>query len=94
VAVVWAAEVDDRIRQAAETIYQGGHRAELSSVIGALPPWPAPGFCCSGVLQPGRCPGALAARGIGLGGAHRLARAGMADHRAALPSAVARRAVR
>src|SRR5215468_5159521 len=32
-----AAEVDDRIRQAAETIYQALMEAELSSVIGALP---------------------------------------------------------
>jgi putative transposase len=32
-----AAEVDDRIRQAAETIYQALIEAELSSVIGALP---------------------------------------------------------
>src|SRR5499427_10771600 len=31
------AEVDDRIRQAAETIYQALIEAELSSVIGALP---------------------------------------------------------
>src|SRR5439155_487652 len=34
---VKAAEVDDRIRQAAETIYQALIEAELSSVIGALP---------------------------------------------------------
>jgi len=32
-----AAEVDDKIRQAAETIYQALIEAELSSVIGALP---------------------------------------------------------
>ena len=32
-----AAEVDDRIRQAAETIYQALIEAELSSVIGAFP---------------------------------------------------------
>jgi putative transposase len=32
-----AAEVDDRIRQAAETIYQALIEAELSSVIGAMP---------------------------------------------------------
>jgi integrase/recombinase XerC len=32
-----AAEVDDRIRKAAETIYQALIEAELSSVIGALP---------------------------------------------------------
>jgi putative transposase len=32
-----AAEVDDRIRQAAETIYQALIEAELSSVIGAIP---------------------------------------------------------
>jgi putative transposase len=32
-----AAEVDDRIRQAAETIYQALIEAELNSVIGALP---------------------------------------------------------
>src|SRR5215831_12648299 len=32
-----AAEVDDRIRQAAQTIYQALIEAELSSVIGALP---------------------------------------------------------
>jgi transposase-like protein len=32
-----AAEVDDRIRQAAETIYQALIEAELSSVIGAVP---------------------------------------------------------
>src|SRR6185312_5418351 len=32
-----AAEVDDRIRQAAETIYQALIEAELSAVIGALP---------------------------------------------------------
>jgi putative transposase len=32
-----AADVDDRIRQAAETIYQALIEAELSSVIGALP---------------------------------------------------------
>ena len=32
-----AAEVDDRIRQAAETIYQALIEAELASVIGALP---------------------------------------------------------
>jgi Transposase, Mutator family len=32
-----AAEVDDRIRQAAETIYQALIEAELSSVLGALP---------------------------------------------------------
>jgi hypothetical protein len=31
------AEVDDRVRQAAETIYQALIEAELSSVIGALP---------------------------------------------------------
>jgi len=35
--VLKAAEVDDRIRQAAETIYQALIEAELSSVIGALP---------------------------------------------------------
>ena len=34
---VKAAEVDDRIRQAVETIYQALIEAELSSVIGALP---------------------------------------------------------
>jgi len=32
-----AAEVDDRIRQAAETIYQALIEAELASVIGAYP---------------------------------------------------------
>ena len=32
-----AAEVDDRIRQAAETIYQALIEAELSAVIGACP---------------------------------------------------------
>jgi putative transposase len=32
-----AAEVDDRIRQAAETIYQALIEAELASVIGAVP---------------------------------------------------------
>ena len=32
-----AAEIDDRIRQAAETIYQALIEAELASVIGALP---------------------------------------------------------
>jgi hypothetical protein len=32
-----AAEVDDRVRQAAQTIYQALIEAELSSVIGALP---------------------------------------------------------
>ena len=32
-----AAEVDDRIRQAAETICQALIEAELASVIGALP---------------------------------------------------------
>ena len=32
-----AAEVDDRIRQAAETIYQALIEAGLASVIGALP---------------------------------------------------------
>jgi putative transposase len=32
-----AAEVDDKIRQAAETIYQALIEAELSSVIGAFP---------------------------------------------------------
>jgi Transposase, Mutator family len=32
-----AAEVDDRIRQAAETIYQALIEAELASVIGAIP---------------------------------------------------------
>ena len=32
-----AAEVDDRIRQAAQTIYQALIEAELSSVIGAIP---------------------------------------------------------
>src|SRR6266702_7250647 len=32
-----AAEVDDRIRQAAETIYQALIEAELSAVIGAVP---------------------------------------------------------
>jgi len=32
-----AAEVDDCIRQAAETIYQALIEAELASVIGALP---------------------------------------------------------
>src|SRR5581483_8608383 len=32
-----AAEVDDRVRQAAETIYQALIEAELSSVIGAAP---------------------------------------------------------
>ena len=32
-----AAEVDDKIRQAAETIYQALIEAELSSVIGAAP---------------------------------------------------------
>jgi putative transposase len=32
-----AAEVDDRIRQAAETIYQALIEAELSAVIGAAP---------------------------------------------------------
>jgi hypothetical protein len=32
-----AAEVDGRIRKAAETIYQALIEAELSSVIGALP---------------------------------------------------------
>jgi putative transposase len=35
--VLKAAEVDDRIRQAAETIYQALIEAELSSVIGACP---------------------------------------------------------
>ena len=35
--VLKAAEVDDRIRQAAETIYQALIEAELSSVIGDLP---------------------------------------------------------
>ena len=35
--VLKAAEVDDRIRQAAETIYQALIEAELASVIGALP---------------------------------------------------------
>jgi len=35
--VLKAAEVDDKIRQAAETIYQALIEAELSSVIGALP---------------------------------------------------------
>ena len=35
--VLQAAEVDDRIRQAAETIYQALIEAELSSVIGAFP---------------------------------------------------------
>jgi transposase-like protein len=35
--VLKAAEVDDRIRQAAETIYQALIEAELSSVIGAFP---------------------------------------------------------
>jgi putative transposase len=35
--VLKAAEVDDRIRQAAETIYQALIEAELSSVIGAVP---------------------------------------------------------
>jgi transposase-like protein len=35
--VLKAAEVDDRIRQAAETIYQALIEAELSSVLGALP---------------------------------------------------------
>ena len=32
-----AAEVDDRIRQAAQTIYQALIEAELTSVIGAAP---------------------------------------------------------
>jgi putative transposase len=40
--VVEAAEVDDRIRQAAGTIYQALIEAELSSVIGALPPRRSP----------------------------------------------------
>jgi putative transposase len=35
--VLKAAEVDDRIRQAAETIYQALIEAELTSVIGAYP---------------------------------------------------------
>ena len=35
--VLKAAEVDDRIRQAAETIYQALIEAELASVIGAAP---------------------------------------------------------
>ena len=35
--VLKAAEVDDRIRQAAETIYQALIEAELASVIGAFP---------------------------------------------------------
>ena len=35
--VLKAAEVDDRVRQAAETIYQALIEAELSSVIGAVP---------------------------------------------------------
>src|SRR6266487_133564 len=35
--VLKAAEVDDRIRQAAETIYQALIEAELASVIGAVP---------------------------------------------------------
>ena len=35
--VLKAAEVDDRVRQAAETIYQALIEAELASVIGALP---------------------------------------------------------
>ena len=35
--VLKAAEVDDRIRQAAETIYQALIEAELSAVIGAVP---------------------------------------------------------
>jgi putative transposase len=35
--VLKAADVDDKIRQAAETIYQALIEAELSSVIGALP---------------------------------------------------------
>jgi uncharacterized protein (DUF111 family) len=38
-----AAEVDDRIRQAAETIYQALIEAELASVIGALSHERAPG---------------------------------------------------
>jgi putative transposase len=33
-----AAEVDDRIRQAAQTIYQALIEAELTAVIGAAPP--------------------------------------------------------
>ena len=32
-----AAEVDDRVRQAAETIYQALIEAELTAVIGAAP---------------------------------------------------------
>ena len=35
--VLKAAEVDDRIRQAAETIYQALIEAELTAVIGAAP---------------------------------------------------------
>jgi putative transposase len=36
-AALKAAEIDDRIRQAAETIYQALIEAELTSVIGAYP---------------------------------------------------------
>ena len=39
------AEVDDRIRQAAQTIYQALIEAELTSVIGAAPPVTAGSLC-------------------------------------------------
>jgi hypothetical protein len=47
-----AAEVDDRIRQAAETIYQALIEAELSSVIGAVP---HQRLSPTGIIAPGIC---------------------------------------
>jgi hypothetical protein len=49
------AEVDDRIRQAAETIYQVLIEAELTSVIGAFPTSaPRPALHPASVSQPDR----------------------------------------
>ena len=67
-----AADVDDRIRQAAQTIYQALIEAELTSMIGAartsehLTGWPS-----ATATEPGCLPPRL-----GLGVAHPLLRAG------------------
>ena len=50
-----AAEVDDRIRQAAQTIYQALIEAELTAVLGAAPTSaPRPGPASATATGPGR----------------------------------------
>jgi transposase-like protein len=50
-----AAEVDDRIRQAAQTIYQALIGAELTSVIGAAPHQRTPERLASATTTGPRC---------------------------------------